>query len=197
MRAFEPLFPSFIEDILSREHETGVEESCPVAGCKGVATVRCRECRQRAPLCKSHAVDAHRHLPFHWIEVWNGRYFVRQGLHSLGFVIDLGHNGAPCPERSTSSRPYDFTIVHDNGVHHVKIRDCHCADHLPFINQLVRADFFPATATQPETAFTREALRGFIVDFEISKKSAQDYVRRLVRNSEGEEGKPVKVRMAM
>ena len=141
-------------------------------------------------------VEEHRHHPLHWVELWNGRYFERCDLHQLGLIIHLGHDGLPCDERPADREPYNFTIVDLNGVHRVALHRCFCPGRLQLIHQMVRADLFPATADRPETAFTRDVLRDFILDFEVSKKSSQDYVRRLVRKSNGADASQVKVREA-
>ena len=44
-----------------------------------------------------------------------------------------------------------------------------------------------------ETAFTRDLLEDYILDTEIAKKSAQDFLRRIVRRTNGAFPRDVKV----
>ncbi len=129
----------------------------------------------------------HIHLPLHWIDVWNGQFFERRDLCELGLIIYLGHNGETCPELPRVSRdtPINFVIVHDNGVHNCKLHYCHCAQRPTLLSQLIRADYFPASLQRTETAFTCEVLERFHVDYDISKKSAQDFMRVISRLSGG------------
>ncbi|RDX47143.1 hypothetical protein OH76DRAFT_1354705, partial [Lentinus brumalis] len=149
------------------------------------ATTRCLECNQHKPLCRECASERHRNLPLHWIDVWNGRYFQRTDLSELGLEIHLEHRGDPCPNATLSSPAHDFVIVHENGVHNCKIRYCFCPTNPKPLSQLVRAGFFPSSVERTETAFTLEVLDDYILDFDVSKKSAQDYWRRLVRKTNG------------
>ncbi|KAH9853109.1 hypothetical protein C2E23DRAFT_701397, partial [Lenzites betulinus] len=143
------------------------------------ATTKCRECRGRPSTCATCAVRAHLHLPFHWLFHWNGKFFDRRDLADFGYVIYLGHHGSPCAHIPTTSTPVTFTIVHDNGVHSCKLHYCHCAGCPHQMSQLVRADLFPATLERTETAFTCDVLERFHLDFDISKRSVQDFVRIL------------------
>ncbi|KAI0324339.1 hypothetical protein GY45DRAFT_1395263 [Cubamyces sp. BRFM 1775] len=157
----------------------GIPGECQTPGCTGAATTRCRECHTKEPLCADCAVLAHRNLPFHWVEIWNGGYFERSDLLDLGFVLYLGHHGSPCPNIPTRGAPVAFVIVHINGVHRCKLHYCHCPGSLSQLRQLVRADLFPATLERIETAFTCEVLERFHVDYDISKRSTQDFVEIL------------------
>ncbi|EPS92650.1 hypothetical protein FOMPIDRAFT_1056674 [Fomitopsis schrenkii] len=40
---------------------------------------------------------SHRLLPFHWVEVSNGRCLEKRDLSELGLILYLGHQGLPCP----------------------------------------------------------------------------------------------------
>ncbi|KAH9846525.1 hypothetical protein C2E23DRAFT_715586, partial [Lenzites betulinus] len=143
------------------------------------STTTCRECPGRPSSCSACAVSSHRHLPFHWLSYWNGRFFERRDLSAFGHVINLGHHGGVCPHLPTGQRPLAFVIVHTNGVHHCKLHYCHCTGRRVRLSQLVCADLFPATLERTETAFTCEILERFHLDFDISKRSVQDFVRVL------------------
>ncbi|KAJ7936237.1 hypothetical protein B0H13DRAFT_1589693, partial [Mycena leptocephala] len=48
--------------------------------------------------CQRCIVERHTMLPTHWIQEWNGTFFERRGLMSLGLVMQLGHPpGYSCP----------------------------------------------------------------------------------------------------
>ncbi|KAI0362919.1 hypothetical protein BV20DRAFT_1040149 [Pilatotrama ljubarskyi] len=156
-------------------------------GCRRPATTRCRECRAREPLCSTCTVHAHRNLPLHWIDVWNGSYFQRRDLLDLGFVIYLGHRGDACTHIPTGQTPVSFVIVHDNGIHHCHLHYCHCPGRREPLSQLIRADLFPSSLDRIETAFTCEVLERFHIDYDISKRSTQDFVRVLTQLSASDE----------
>ncbi|KAH9852429.1 hypothetical protein C2E23DRAFT_730568 [Lenzites betulinus] len=162
-----------------KDHDPAVPGSCATPGCCSPATTRCRECRLREPTCTSCAVASHRNLPFHWLSFWNGDYFERRDLVDFGFIIHLGHHGDPCPHIPTGDDPIKFVIVHDNGVHSCRLQYCHCPGRPSRLSQLLRADLFPATLERIETAFTCEVLERFHLDFDVSKRSTQDFVRIL------------------
>ncbi|KAH9858371.1 hypothetical protein C2E23DRAFT_718713 [Lenzites betulinus] len=147
--------------------------------CNDPATTRCRECRGREPTCTPCALQNHRNLPLHWLAVWNGEFFERRDLADYGFVIYLGHHGDRCQNIPSGDAPIKFVIVHDNGVHNCQLHYCHCPGRPTQLSQLIRADLFPATLERTETAFTCEVLERFHLDFDISKRSVQDFVRIL------------------
>ncbi|KAI0652689.1 hypothetical protein C8Q79DRAFT_997656 [Trametes meyenii] len=150
------------------------------------ATTWCRECRAKEALCTICVVTAHRNLPYHWIEWWNGTFFTRRDLADFGFVVHLGHHGDPCPHLPTNSVPANFVIVHDNGVHRCNLSYCHCPGRRAEWSQLIRRDLFPASMERVETAFTCELLERFHVDFDVTKRSVQDFMQVLSHISGGE-----------
>ncbi|KAH9902473.1 hypothetical protein C8Q73DRAFT_609081, partial [Cubamyces lactineus] len=143
------------------------------------AKVRCRECHAKRPSCVECAVAGHRNLPFHWLEIWNGDFFEKTDLADAGFVLYLGHGGDPCCNIPRGELPAAFIVVHINGIHRVALHYCHCPGRLSDISQLVRADMFPASTERIETAFTCELLERYHIDFDVTKRSAQDFVRIL------------------
>ncbi|KAH9885218.1 hypothetical protein C8Q73DRAFT_660167, partial [Cubamyces lactineus] len=147
--------------------------------CPRQAMARCRECHAKEPVCVECAVQRHRNLPFHWLEVWNGEYFQRRDLGDCGFVLYLGHHRDPCNHIPQGAPPAAFVVVHLNGVHRVSLHYCHCPGRHSDMSQLVRADMFPASIDRIETAFTCELLERYHLDFDVSKRSAQDFVRIL------------------
>ncbi|KAJ6548309.1 hypothetical protein B0H10DRAFT_1969200 [Mycena sp. CBHHK59/15] len=126
----------------------------------------------------------HLQSPFHWAEVWDfaKQFFVRHDISTLGHVIQLGHNGKSCTQ---PSNPRLFMIVDGNGVHATRIAYCGCKTQplLPIhkVRQLMRSRLFPATSTDPATAFTFGILKEFSLHNLESKKAAYDYLGALLR----------------
>ncbi|TFK81364.1 hypothetical protein K466DRAFT_438418, partial [Polyporus arcularius HHB13444] len=159
------------------------------------AMVRCRECTQLAPVCEDCMVSSHRNQPFHWVDKWNGSYFERKGLADLGLVMNLGHDGEPCPNLPTGApKPIDVVIVHMNGVHQGKLQECHCVNRPSLVTQLMRADIFPASLHRIETAFTHEVLKAYDLLFNLAKVSTLDFVRWLARRTDNSAPQEVKDR---
>ncbi|KAH9856760.1 hypothetical protein C2E23DRAFT_722024 [Lenzites betulinus] len=165
--------------MLWKDHDVHIPGLCPTPGCQSACAARCRECPGREPTCTSCAVRLHRNLPLHWLSVWNGDFFQRRDLAHFGFVWYLGHHGDPCPNIPVGDPPIKFVVVHDNGVHSSLLHYCHCPGRPSRLSQLVRADLFPATLDRIETAFTCHVLERFHLDFDVSKRSTQDFVRIL------------------
>ena len=148
-------------------------------------------------MCAACICDAHRHHPLHWIEKWNGNFFERLDLSQIGFIIHLGHRGAPCPQRPSRDASVKFSIVDLNGVHDCRIHYCHCVDAPSRLAQLVRADYLPATLDRIETAFTVDTLKAFHVLFDIAKITNEDFVRWLRRRTDNKDMQCVRVRLSL
>jgi len=91
--------------------------------------------------------------------------------------VNLGHHGLPC--QSKHARNFNFTVVDTNGVHQTKIRFCSCEGFPNRTEQLMRAKLFPATMTQPSTAFTFQVLKQFHLLHLEGKLSAYDFIGAL------------------
>lgn len=149
----------------------------------GLREVRCLDCTQLSPLCRSCWVEAHKHNPFHWAETWSHErgYFVRQDISTVlpdsDYGIPLGHDGERCP---TPSKAILMTVVDLNGVHATKVTTCRCGDNSRW-RQLFDAALFPATVAEPQTAFTFRLLRHWQIMTLQSKITAYHYIRALRR----------------
>src|ERR1700683_3083912 len=91
--------------------------------------------------------------------MWNGLYFQRSSLQSMGLRVQLGHApGRFCPTKEPGNK--QFVVIHSNAIHNVSIDYCHCesVDHR---NQLLRIGWYPATPLEPKTCATMEVLRHF------------------------------------
>ncbi|KAJ7936326.1 hypothetical protein B0H13DRAFT_1853393 [Mycena leptocephala] len=150
------------------------------------ANTKCDDCTGYGISCEECFVKAHLQNPFHWAEIWDcaQEFFVQHDLLKLGHVIQLGHNGGPCPSPVAERL---FTVVDDNGIHSTRLRFCGCHELPPNkIKQLMRSRLFPATTREPETAFTINMLKRFQLHNLESKKAAYDHmgaIRRLTDNS--------------
>ncbi|KAG1831094.1 hypothetical protein EV424DRAFT_1314687, partial [Suillus variegatus] len=143
-------------------------------------------------------VNAHQFLPFHKVQEWTGKCFNDTLLEELGFIWHMGHGGQPCPfsddmhawENILMDREADFppmktvhgptistklTIVHSTGVFLHNIVWCSCPGHL----QLLKAKLFPASTTQPQTAFTFDVLDHFLIDVLECKTSASSFFEKI------------------
>ncbi|KAJ3979929.1 hypothetical protein F5890DRAFT_1420566 [Lentinula detonsa] len=154
---------------------------------QAIRQVRCLECFQFAPLCRSCWIHAHQHQPFHWAHVWDTEhgYFHRQDISTILdsdlSAIPLGHDGNICPQ---ASKPSLMTLVdHDTGVHATKVTFCGCRDSNKW-RQLMDTNLFPATVAEPQTAFSFRTLRHWQLITLQSKITAYDYVRALRRQTD-------------
>ena len=104
---------------------------------------------------------------------WNGSFFVRASLRDLGLIVHLGHQGKPC----RFGRVLDnFTVVHTNGIHTVKVRLCACyGEHSQPKFQLLRCSWLPASMEDPHTAFTFKVLNAYHLLSLQGKISREDY----------------------
>ncbi|KIL56864.1 hypothetical protein M378DRAFT_188510 [Amanita muscaria Koide BX008] len=145
---------------------------------------RCRDCITGHLLCQTCIVTYHAHNPFHRLEVWNGSFFERVTLKSLGLRIQLGHPlGDPCPLPVPPSGN-SFTVIDTSGVHEVGVDFCGCGIHGTTVQQLLRHRLYPATVQNPTTAATFRVLSHFqLLSFE-SKCSVYEYFQTLVRESD-------------
>ncbi|KAJ7772385.1 hypothetical protein B0H16DRAFT_1305461, partial [Mycena metata] len=148
---------------------------------------RCRHCLGGGELlCRDCIVVAHSQLPFHQIEHWTGEMFERITLKALGLRIQLGHwHGATraCPNPLPATGD-DFVIVNLHGVHDVALDYCGCVTNGHPTVQLLRAQLWPATSTNPKTASTFAVLRQYhVMSFE-SKCSALEFYRSLERQTD-------------
>ncbi|KAL1698469.1 hypothetical protein EV121DRAFT_284741 [Schizophyllum commune] len=182
--------------ILLRNEGRGDEADRKCPGCKsgteGVPEYRCTTCVGGGLYCRSCCLEDHRRRPFCRIEKWNGRFFEKTTLQSLGLRIQLGHpEGESC--RSPQRAHADFTVVHVNGLHIVGVDFCGCRPSdraVPHREQLLCAGLLPATIRDPQTACTFECLNQFqLITFQ-GKLTAYDYYTSLERMTDnpGTEG---------
>ena len=173
MQEFERHFSRIQASILASQYDSRVQDICKCEN--GPAVYQCTKCFQSEPSCSTCMLQSHCPLPFHRIERWNGSYFDKTTLDTLGHTLFLGHSGLRCPNSNLSSRGWPLVVVHTNGIHRVHTQFCHCINHREDPYQLLAASLFPATMDHPETVFTFAVLKEFHAHMLASKKSAYDY----------------------
>ncbi|KAJ7799361.1 hypothetical protein B0H14DRAFT_2295987, partial [Mycena olivaceomarginata] len=136
--------------------------------------------------CRSCIIARHQVLPTHWIQGWNGSFFERVSLNSLGLVVQLGHTpGSTC----TTMRPgkFKFTLIDVSGIHIVAVRFCNCDTRITHRQQLLRVCWWPATVRDPSTCATFAVVRLFENMNCLGKISAFHFLRslELLTNADG------------
>ncbi|KAI6008944.1 hypothetical protein EDC04DRAFT_2610794 [Pisolithus marmoratus] len=81
--------------------KAGICEQCEEAE----GSVWCMSCTGVHAWCGPCAVKAHRNLPFHKVQRWNGTHYEPTSLMELGFLWHIGHGGDPCPQNSSDPDP--------------------------------------------------------------------------------------------
>jgi CxC2 like cysteine cluster associated with KDZ transposases len=108
---------------------------------------------------------------------------VRTSLRDLGLVVHLGHQGLPC--RFLGRILDNFTVVHTNGIHTVKVRFCACyGEHSQPKFQLLRCSWLPASTENPHTAFTFDVLNAYHLLSLQGKISREDYYLSISRHTD-------------
>ena len=172
-----------------------------------VGKFRCLDCFGQGLYCHSCCLLVHSSLPFHSIEKWTGKFFKKTSLHAEGFKLHLGHGGLCCPANVTSPatgsgtaedgkrdkvdevllegwEPRDtrtLVIIGVSGVYQLIVSWCCCPGAPDHGTQLFQHRLFPASTSQPSTAFTFAVLEYFHVDAVECKTSAANFSSKLRR----------------
>lgn len=167
--------------------EHGVCVACDSLG----PQFRCLTCIGRPSFCKDCCISAHRQTPFHQLEEWSDGHHKPLILRRNGFKLYMGHQGRQCPATSNSYDPLstqqkqitgqDMVIVDDTGVRTIFVVWCSCRGAKSHVHQLMYAGLYPATLTQPETAFTFQVLEHFYLDLMECNTSALSFYSKLRR----------------
>ena len=124
-----------------------------------------------------------------------GTFFTSISLKQINLRIQLGHSlGDPCvnPRRAPGDA---FVVIDVNGIHEVALDFCECHRMEDHPKQLLRARWFPATVSSPQTAATFNLLEYFqLLTFE-SKASVFEYLNSLSRRTDntGTKDRPVSI----
>ncbi|KAG2047198.1 hypothetical protein BDR06DRAFT_861133, partial [Suillus hirtellus] len=57
----------------------------------------CTTCTGDHSWCQPCLLKSHQSLPFHKIQLWNGKCFEDNTLADQGFIWYMGHGGKSCP----------------------------------------------------------------------------------------------------
>ncbi|KAI6011751.1 hypothetical protein BKA83DRAFT_4065577, partial [Pisolithus microcarpus] len=155
----------------------GICEQC----CEAEGSVQCMSCTGVHAWCGPCAVRAHRNLPFHKVQRWNGTHYEPTSLMELGFLWHIGHGGDPCPQIWSSQ--FQMTIMHTEGIfsHEVSVCNCPGSDSSDWHLDLLRQILCPASISKPQTAFTFDVLDHFLIDALECKTSAMSFYQKLKR----------------
>lgn len=85
----------YLRIILEMESQSSTPK-CSI--CNKHCDIKCPDCTGAPLFCTGCCVVAHRHSPFHRPLQWTSTHYTPVSLHSLGFVLFIGHEGLPCPE---------------------------------------------------------------------------------------------------
>lgn len=185
--------------------------------------MRCLDCYGGHSECKECILNAHQRLPFHRLEIWDGKCFTKTSLFDQGFVLRVGHGGHWCPSRTDSQNDlwedinigeedpkgandvFDdhpghdsiLVVVDSTGVYRHRVAWCACDKDLSM--QLFREGLFPATYQTPKSAFTFRALDHFYIDAMECKTPAMSFYQKLRRlTNNAFPGKvPVRIRLSI
>ncbi|KAI6096537.1 hypothetical protein EDD16DRAFT_1719774 [Pisolithus croceorrhizus] len=174
---------NFLSELICLEGRGRISDVC--GGCGTLdPRFRCEDCFGVVMYCQDCVVGKHRQHPLHHLEYWTGSYFERRSLRDLGLQIQLGHwAGDRCYRPRPAARD-DFTIIHSNGVHSIKLDFCGCESAEAPFQQLLCIRWFPASSEKPRTAATFNVLEQFhLLSFE-SKVSAFEFYQSLSRISD-------------
>lgn len=115
-----------------------------------------------------------------------GTFFATHSLADAGLVVQLGHDGHSCPNPNPSTYHRSLTVIDITGIHMIKYKICGCmCQKSDLIIQLMRAQWFPATARRPRTVVTLRTLRLFHALTIQGKVNAYDFYKGLVRITDG------------
>jgi hypothetical protein len=99
LREWKELRAGYLDELLVLEQLPS--EACRCGTAEGL--LRCTDCFLSSVMCRECCLEAHRYLPFHRIQSWNGTYFKSSSLYAQGHIIYVGHGGQPCPNNHTPS----------------------------------------------------------------------------------------------
>ncbi|KAF8148323.1 hypothetical protein K438DRAFT_1625581 [Mycena galopus ATCC 62051] len=179
----------YLDEFLRHEGRGYANIYSTCGGCGNVnPTYRCAQqtCHGPSLYCGGCIISRHAALPTHWIQEWNGSFFVRRTLKSLGLVIQLGHPvGTGC--NNPIKAIVTFTVIDLTSIHNVDVNFCNCDSKIKRRQHLMRACWWPATARDPQTCATFGVLRLFQILNCLGKVSAHDFLRslELLTNNDG------------
>ncbi|KAF8176561.1 hypothetical protein BJ912DRAFT_1024344 [Pholiota molesta] len=176
-----PYIDRYVEELLRLEGrgDSSDADSCASSNCLSAPMYRCTDCQDARMFCSACIVAHHQSLPYHRIQFWNGSFFEKTTLRSLGLHVQLGHVvGTSCPVPVIPHND-EFTVIDCDGVHQITLRFCGCLHSVHHTAQLLRARLFPSTTTDPRSAATFRVLETFQMLSFNSKVSAFEFYKAL------------------
>lgn len=185
MKQFQTKLADIFDYILLSESHPSIGTLCSCGS--ATRTCLCMDCTYFEPSCNTCFIQRHLHNPLHWPRIWNGKFFEKKDISSLGYIFTFSqtHGAGRCPQADYQN-PLSFIIVDETGVHRTKAVFCGCLGHHEDkhrFNHLLRHRMFPATVARPGMAFTFSVLHDFHLQTLTSKKSPYDYVEALRRKT--------------
>lgn len=118
------------------------------------------------------------------IQTWNRHHFENYSLYQAGLIIQLGHDGKPCPHPRVQD--HTLTIIDSTAIHTVGYSLCGCDRvGLSIMVQFMRAKWFPASTSRPRCATTFRALKLFHALTMQGKVNPYDFYNGIHRLSSG------------
>ncbi|KAH9848497.1 hypothetical protein C2E23DRAFT_739298 [Lenzites betulinus] len=189
MGAFVPYRDSYLNELLRHEGRGDYPfEMC--LHCHDApmhrAVIRCLDCDPQPLRCEGCAIEAHKYGWCHRVQRWTGRAYVVTNLRDLGLRVQLGHaDNSPCANPDPARK--DFCVVDIHGQHNIALSFCACDQAKKAgsrYEQLLRRRLFPATQTDPNTAFTFRLLEHYHIQSLQGKISMYDYYTTLERQTD-------------
>ncbi|KAJ7021500.1 hypothetical protein C8F04DRAFT_972713, partial [Mycena alexandri] len=179
----------YLDETLRLEGRGDYDVYSSCGGCGAVNPMyRCehQSCYGPGMFCQGCIVKRHQVLPTHWIQEWNGSFFTRVGLSTLGLIVQLGHTpGSACTAMRRGK--YKFTLIDVTGIHNVAVQFCECDARIAHRQQLMRVCWWPATTRDPSTCATINVIRLFQNMNCLGKISVFHFLRslELLTNADG------------
>ena len=111
LRQYIPLHALYLQELLRGEAQNAGRMCAACQVTPGI--ICCSDCFGTPVWCHGCALEVHSALPFHRIQLWNGKCFLKTSLFEQGFMIHLGHDGHPCPAHPSTSSPWVDVRMHE------------------------------------------------------------------------------------
>lgn len=119
------------------------------------------------------------------MQEYTGVFWRKVTLYDLGHTTQLGHGHLQSPCYSTGAA-LDITVLDGSGIHKVKVRFCECQES-SFASkrvQLLRAGWYPASLTDPESCATFRVLEEFHMLHVTGALNAHEFIQALERRTD-------------
>lgn len=171
---------------------------------------RCKDCFGQHVWCDTCCISAHKHVPFHRIQLWNGKYFETSDILERRLILNLLHATNDCPlhpsnlgySASQEGVRYELNdgetlnnhpppntplqseliVVTSAGIFTRSVTWCQCTKSSnTYVELLLRAKLFPASFKAPRTVFTFEVLDNFRIDALECRTAAMNFMSKIQR----------------